>query len=92
MPRFAESNLERNPTAATFRGNTSSTLMTFDVSSYTMRKCSKFTEDHHKTDDGDRCAEGDLRESRRNTAKVTTIPVTLGPGVAGRLGWHMAPK
>ena len=54
MPRFAESELERKPTAATFRGNASMTLMMLDVSSCGMWTRSKLTEDRHKTDDDDR--------------------------------------
>ena len=54
MPRFAESDLERKPTDATFRGNASRTLMTLDVSSCARWTRSKLTEDHHKTDDDDR--------------------------------------
>ena len=53
MPRFAESDLERKPTAATFRGNTSSTLMMLGVSSCGMWTRTKLTEDRHKTDDDD---------------------------------------
>ena len=54
MPRFAESDLERKPTAAAFRGNASRTLTMLDVSSCVMWTRTKLTEDRNKTDDDDR--------------------------------------
>ena len=88
--------LEQTPAAAAFRR----ALMPLSVSSraVAMWRSSGCAEDHHKSDDhnhGPSRAQSDgLRDCQRRAAaaKVTAIPVALGSGVAGRLGWLMAPN